>query len=66
MERAEADEALTLTTQVRVGGDDLDDVGGVADAIEGLGGEQAHSRDSSGKAIRRKVAMQYRSVIPAT
>ena len=42
MEGAEADEPLSLAAQVRVGGDDLDDVGGVADALDRLRGEAAH------------------------
>ena len=108
VEGAEADEPLALAAQVRVRGDDLDDVGGVADALDRLRRETAHtlknavpgnrappwvgggpagrlrgsnslrscglpaapppparssrlsgySRDSSGRAIRRKVAMQ--------
>jgi hypothetical protein len=39
VEGAEADEALTLAAQVGVGGNDLDDVGGLTNALERLGGE---------------------------
>src|SRR5436190_512616 len=66
VERAQPHEALARAPQVGVRGDDLDDVGGLLDAIHRLRRELAHTRLSSGSAIRLNVAMQNRSVIPAT
>jgi hypothetical protein len=66
VERAQARVALTRAAQVRVRRDDLDDVGGVLDALDRLVSELAQRRLSSGSAIRLNAAMQKRSVMPAT
>ena len=66
VEGAEPDPAGALAAQVGVGGDDLDDVGGLLEAIEALGRDQRHQkRASSGIVSSVNLAMQKRSVIPA-
>ena len=42
VERAEADHPRPLAFEVGVGGDDLDDVGGLLDPLEAVGGDQRH------------------------
>ena len=69
VERTEAHERRPAAPQLRVRRDDLDEVGRLLHPLDRVVGEasaSAHSRDSSGSASRLNVAMQYRSVIPAT
>jgi hypothetical protein len=66
VEGTEAYVAGALPSQIGVGGDDLDNVGGRLDPFQALVRDQRHQkRDSSGTVSSVNLAMQKRSVIPA-